>query len=103
MSIETVLNQLIERQLELVELDREVGQKLKKLEAQANAECNEINKRAMQQADIIRAPLQQKLEQYRAEVKAKFGITDGETMNVVQMLKAVHDMINKPSSGLILP
>ena len=102
MSIETILNQLIERQAEIAELDREVGQKLKKLEAQANAECEEISKRAMREADVLRAPLQQKLEQYRAEVKAKFGITDGETMNVVQMLKAVHDLL-KPPSGLILP
>lgn len=102
MSIEHILNKLIERQAEIAALDQEIGPKLKKIEAQANQECEEISKRAMQQADILRAPLKQKIEQYRAEVKAQFGITDGESMNVVQTLKAIHDMM-KRSSGIILP
>jgi hypothetical protein len=103
MSVEDVLNRLIQKQAELADLDREIGPKIKAVEAKANQECEEIGKRAMREVDVIRGPFLKKLEEYRAEVKAKFGITDGEPMNVVQMLKSVNDMVKKNQSGLILP
>lgn len=103
MSVEHLLNKFIEKQAELAALDRDLGPKLKALESAANQECEEISKRAMREADLLRGPFKKKLEEYRAEVKATFGITDGETMNVVQLLKAVHELSKKNSSGLILP
>lgn len=43
------------------------------------------------QKEIIEANanLEKKMEQYRAELKATFGITDGEKMNVLDMIKAI--------------
>jgi uncharacterized protein involved in exopolysaccharide biosynthesis len=95
MTVGEKLDSFIQKAAEIVALDQEISIKVKEIEAKCNAECNELGKKAMQEASDLRAPLTKKLEEYRAEVKAEFGITDGEPMNVVQMLKAVHSLIQK--------
>lgn len=95
MSVGGKLDHFIRKQAALVALDREVGEKVKAIEAKANAECEAISKNAMIEANEVRAPLLKQLEEYRAEVKAEFGITDGEGMSVIHMLKAVHAMTQK--------
>lgn len=93
MTVDQKLDGFIQRMSEIADLDREIGVKIKEIEAKANAECEAISQKAMKDAAEVRAPLLKKLEEYRAEVKSAYGITDGEPLNVVQMLKAVREML----------
>lgn len=93
-TVDTMLDTLIKKQAELVQMDLEVGEKIKALQAKANAEMEAIAEKAKVDAEALRAPFMAEFEKYRAEVKEKFGVADGERMSVVQTMFAVKKLMD---------
>ncbi len=89
------LSRLIQSGAELVEMEKKVGAKIQEIQEKAEQAQQKVISDAEAEASVIRAPFLKKLEEYRAEVKKEFGITDGERSNVVQMMAAVYQFVKR--------
>lgn len=89
------INALVQLQADLINKEAEIGAKLKEIERKANAMCESIGAQAQKDADEVRRPLLNALEEYKAKIKAEFGVTDGERINVLQIMKAQMDLLEK--------
>ena len=78
-----------QKKREMLEVDKEIKIKLIELQDKAEKEIGVIREKFDAEKISLMAPLDKLRETYKAEVKAWCGITDGEAMNVVQMLEAV--------------
>lgn len=77
------------KQEEIMRLSVEFEKKRHEIETRANAEL-----------ESAQFPLRDAGEKYRAEMKAVFGVTDGERINVLDVVELI-DKVSNPKPQLI--
>lgn len=85
MKFEEIFESFKKKQQEIVELHKQ----LKDAQAKAQAEVDKLMEEKKKDLNELQQKFTAARENYKAELKAQFGITDGEEMNVLDMIHAV--------------
>lgn len=78
------------KQIEIINLNDEAQGKLAKLQSESQAKLDAVHAEFETEKAKILAPLDQKREEYKKEMKAAFGVTEGETATILDLVQLIH-------------